>query len=289
MTADEKPGEPQQRGGRRASLGHEAAQIKLDGDTRSSRTAVNGALEWYADAATWTSFTGVMFTDARMAGTASEVDEIIRLLDLRPGASVLDLCCGPGRHALELARRGFKVTGVDLNAAYIKQAREAAQAEKLHVEFVESDARDFCRPAGFDAAISMYTSFGYFEDIGDDVKVLENVCASLRPGGAMVIETFGKEAISRRYEHRTCRRQGDDLLLAEHIIIGPWERMELRWTLVHPDGTRAEASLRIRLYSAVEMASVVRQAGFDSIDIFGNLDGASYDHLAQQLVAVARR
>lgn len=248
--------------------------------------------DWYSDEQLWQEFAPYMFNGRRLNGTAREVDSVVKLLDLQPGATVVDLCCGPGRHSLELARRGFKVTGVDLNRAYVKQARKAVAAEKLDVEFVEANVLEFSRKGAFDAAIIMYSSFGYFEEIADDRRLLANISASLRPHGAVLIDTMGKEPSSRRFFERAWHRPDDfpeDVFIVENRVVGAWERLELKWTVVKPDGARKNAIMNIRLYSALEMASLLRDAGFDKIGAYGDLSGAAYDQNATVLVAVGRK
>lgn len=245
--------------------------------------------DWFADAGMWEAFAPAMFTDSRLSGTAAEVDGVIKLLQLEPGERILDLCCGQGRHSLELARRGYRVTGVDLTQAYIDAARAGAAREALDVEFVVGDAREFRRPGAFDAVISMYTSFGYFEAFADDLVHLTNAYQSLGPGGRMLLDTLGKEPTIRRFTSRSWVTHGDDFVLTENVIVGAWERIILRWIRIHPDGGRDEASLNIRLYSAVEMAAATTQAGFDSISVYGDLAGRPFDGGATQMVAVVRR
>ena len=141
--------------------------------------------QWYADDKFWKTLAPWMFTEKRWANAPAEVDQILNLLALPPQPTVLDLCCGPGRHSLELARRGAKVTGVDRTAAYVAEARKRARAARLKVEFVKQDMRRFCRPNAFDAVINMFTAFGYFENPAEDRRVLVNVNRSLKPGGTL--------------------------------------------------------------------------------------------------------
>src|SRR5206468_5375646 len=115
-------------------------------------------------------------------------------------ASVLDLCCGPGRHSLEFARHGFQVTGVDRTARYLDAARAAATGEGLTVEFVQGDMPHFQRPAAFDVALNLFTSFGYFEDEAEDLCVLRHLHTSLKPGGQVLLEMAGKEPLARDFQ-----------------------------------------------------------------------------------------
>lgn len=245
--------------------------------------------DWFADDAMWRAFAPALFTEDRLERTPAEVDRVVSLLGLEQGARVLDMCCGPGRHSLELARRGYRVTGVDITSEYLEQARASAQSEDLDVEFVHGDAREFRRPRAFDAVISMYASFGYFDTVAEDQRQLEWAHRSLRSRGAVLIDSFGKEATSRVLTPRSWHRAGEDLMLMENVVLGAWERLALRWILVHPEGRIERAELRIRLYSAVELAALSRQAGFRSIDVFGDLDGGAYDHTATRMVAVIRK
>jgi SAM-dependent methyltransferase len=245
---------------------------------------------WHEDDAFWEAFGPHMFTDDRLKLARSEVDTLIALLKLEPGAKVLDLCCGPGRHALELARRGYAVTGVDRTRSYLDRARNQAAGEGLKVELVQSDARDFVRPAAFDAALNLFTSFGYFEDPADDLKLARNLCASLRAGGKAIVDIIGKEPLAHRFRERDWYQHPDGtIFLEERKIRGAWERIESRWVRVRSDAAKAEGTISLRLYSGTELAALLRQAGFAAVDLHGNLAGSPYDHRAERLIAVARK
>ena len=102
---------------------------------------------WFEDDALWENLESFLFFQFRSdAITVREAEQILTLVHPPPGAAVLDLCCGPGRHSLEFARRGFQVTGVDRTARYLDTARAAATREGLTVEFVQEDMRHFHRP-----------------------------------------------------------------------------------------------------------------------------------------------
>jgi SAM-dependent methyltransferase len=98
---------------------------------------------WYEDDDFWAAAEAVLFPPDRLAAAKTETDGVLKLLSLKPGARILDLCCGPGRHAVEMARRGYKVTGADRNKAYLERARKSAKGLGLEIEFVEEDMRRF--------------------------------------------------------------------------------------------------------------------------------------------------
>jgi SAM-dependent methyltransferase len=244
--------------------------------------------DWYADEDLWIETFSYMFPESRVAAAVEEVDKIIDLTRCGSGAA-LDLCCGPGRHSIPLARRGFTVTAVDRTRFLLDRAREYADAQQVDVEFVEEDMRRFVRPDTYDLALSMLTSFGYFDDPAENQEVLENVQSSLRPGGVFVLDTMGKEIIARIYEATgAVDLDGGALLFQRRSVIDDWSRMENEWYVIRDSGVR---SFRLRhwIYSGRELREMLGAAGFSRIDLYGDLGGSPYDSSASRMVAVARK
>ncbi|MDR7434998.1 MAG: class I SAM-dependent methyltransferase [Armatimonadota bacterium] len=123
----------------------------------------------------------VMFPEQAWQQAEELCGHLLQLLNLQPGAKILDLACGPGRFALPLAKRGFCVVGFDLASVYLEQARKKAQEQGLFIELVQGDMREIPFEDEFDAVINMFTSFGYFDDERDHLKVLQGVHKSLKP------------------------------------------------------------------------------------------------------------
>lgn len=245
--------------------------------------------DWYDDDSFWESFQDYMFNPRRMAATPDEVDGLARMLELQRGSTVLDLCCGFGRHSLEFARRGMRVTGVDRTAPYLAQARATAAEESLDVEFVQADMRQFVRTAAFDGAINFFTAFGYFDDPADDQRVAQNLFDSLKPGGRLIVDVNGKEVLAARFRERDWNRLADGrIVLEERRIVDGWKRIETRWILI--DGAqRKESTLTLRLYSGAELETLLRTVGFGEVALYGDLGGAPYDQKAERLIALATR
>ena len=246
------------------------------------------AIPWHEDDAFWEAWAPTMFTAQRLADAVTEVGLIIPLLDIGPGARILDLCCGVGRHSLELARRGFEVTGVDRTRGYLEQASEQARTEGLEIEFVEEDMRVFCRPDAFDATINMFTSFSFFEDPEDDRRVVTNVCRSLKEGGVFLMEMHGKETLARIFAERDWQERDGTFILVQHKVTRNWSWMENRHIILSGD-RRTEFVVTHRLYAATELASLLSGCGFAQVDVYGDLSGSPYDHTARRLVTVARK
>jgi SAM-dependent methyltransferase len=244
---------------------------------------------WFEEDAFWRFSEATLFRPQRLEAAVGEVDLLLERLALPAGAAVLDLCCGPGRHALEFARRGFRVTGVDRTPRYLARARAAAEAEGLAVEWVEQDMRRFERSEAFDAAINMFTSFGYFEAPDDDRRVIDHLHRSLAPGGRLLIDTMGKEVLARIYQPSHWYESDEGALILEEREVEPdWSRVHMRWIQVE-EGRREEMLLSLRLYAATELADLARAAGFEQIEVFGDLAGAPYDTKAMRLVLLARK
>jgi len=249
---------------------------------------MNTVKPWHEDDSFWETWGPVLFTPLRIQNAVEGVDKTVRLLQIAPGARVLDLGCGVGRHSLELARRGFKVTGVDRTKSYLKQAREKAEKEKLDIELVQSDMRAFRRPGAFDAVINLFTTFGYFEDINDDRKVIANVYDSLKPGGTFIMDTLGKETLAKVFQKRTWEELDGTIVLQEHTISQNWSWMQNRWIMLRGN-ERIENTISHRLYAATELAALLTSGGFSRVDVFGDGDGHPYDETARRLVVVGHK
>lgn len=241
---------------------------------------------WYEDPSFWHDNYRRMFTPARLSSAAEEVDRVLELTGATPPGKVLDLCCGPGRHTVEFAQRGFSAVGVDLTEEYLEEARRRAAAVSVEVELVRSDMRDFAVPESFDLAVNLFTSFGFFENEEDDLRVLRNIYRSLKAGGRLVIELTGKEILARIFRERDWHREGEVILLEERKVIDGWSRMMVTWTILE-NGKSSEYQFTIRLYSARELEDALKSCGFREIEIFGDLSGSPYDQTAERLVASA--
>jgi SAM-dependent methyltransferase len=217
------------------------------------------------------------------------VDSILALAGATTGP-VLDLCCGPGRHSLALAERGFRVTGVDASGYLLERAAANGAERGLAVEWVRQDMREFARPGAFTLALNLFSSFGYFEDAEADLRVLRNVHASLRPGGALVIDTMSKEILARIFLPfgRAEQRPDGTLVAVRAAVRNEWTAVTA-WHTVIRDGRASTFELRHSIYSAAELKALLRDAGFTEVRCYGSAAGAEYGVSAARLVVVARR
>lgn len=259
-------------------------------DTRRliARAAASRKREWFDDDSMWRELYPYLFPDTRMEAATGETADLIRLIRPR-GKAVLDLCCGPGRFSVAFAKRKYAVTGVDRARFFLAKARARARAARVNVEWVRQDMRDFVRPGAFDLALSIFTSFGYFDDKREDHLVLRHVHESLRPGGALVIQTVGKERLARIFDPVTSATLPDgSLLVQQHEIFDDWTRIRNRWTLVRR-GRAKTWTFHHTLFSGQELRDWLERAGFVDVRLYGGFGGEPYGITSPWLVAVGRR
>lgn len=245
-------------------------------------------MEWFENENFWRDFYQYMFSEERFAAAADEVSRIIELTQVDHG-TMLDLCCGPGRHSVEFAQRGFVVTGVDRSGFLLDRARQRSSASGVSVEWVQEDMRTFVRPNTFDLACNLFTSFGYFDDERDDVAVLKNIHRSLKENGVLVMEMLGKERLARVWQSAMCFDLSDGSVMVQRPQVRhDWSRVRTEWILLK-DGQSKTAIFEHWIYSGRELKERLLNSGFRHVQLFGNTQGTPYDMDAQRLVAVARK
>lgn len=233
----------------------------------------------------WQEFQLHLWTDE---DNRSAADKIERVLELQPGSKVLDVPCGDGRISLELAARDHQVTGVDITARFLAEARRNAGERGLSPLFQQSDMRELTFDAEFDAVINFGGSFGYFDE-EDNNRVVEGVRRALRPGGRFLIDMPAMETILPQFRHRSWVEAGDVLVLIENRYDHDTGRIEGDWVLVGPDGSRESHHSSIRIYSFHELSGLLRAAGFETIQ---GLDAGSLEPFsvgASRLMLVATK
>lgn len=207
--------------------------------------------------------------------TATEIDRFIDILDLKPENSVLDLCCGHGRHSLELARRGFRnAEGLDRSHYLIHKARRTARRENLNLRFKEGDARKLPYPTdSFDAVLVLGNSFGYFETVQDDVRVLREVLRILKPWGKLLIDIANGDLLRETFSPRSWEWIGTKhFVCRERSLSVDGQRLISREIITEMDkGVIADQFYAERLYSADTISNLLTHAGFRDTTTHGEI------------------
>jgi len=203
------------------------------------------------------------------------------------GAQVLDAPCGFGRHTLALARRGFRVTGVDVSGTELDRARERARAARVAPTLVQQDLRDLEFAGEFDLALNLFSSIGYFSE-DEDQLLLERFCTALRPGGVLVLDTRNRDHFVRHLaDEETYRLPDGTTVRIQNTLDLRTSRVHARWWL--EDGHRSLGESEIRLYSAHELYRRLRPERWSAVELFGGLDGRPFELDSPRLVLVVTK
>src|ERR1700737_2778421 len=168
--------------------------------------------------------------------TPVEIDRLETLLHLQPPLRILDLPCGQGRHAIELARRGYEVTGVDISPFMIDVARERAKASGLQVRWLTGDMRTPVPGEAFDLILNLFTSFGYFADDADDRRVVRAAGSMLEPGGCFLLEVINGDRIMGNFQEREWFTVGQTAVMEGRSLERPTHRMVVERTVSSTNG-----------------------------------------------------
>ena len=201
--------------------------------------------------------------------TRGEVDLLVRTVGLERNDRILDLCCGQGRHSLELAHRGFPhVTGLDRSRYLIRLARKRARQRNLPVSFHEGDARHFRLGEGeFHCVCLLGNSFGYFERPEDDLAVLEAIKRALASGGALVMDLMDGEWMRCHFDPRSWEWiDQNHFVCRERDLAEDGDRLISREVVVHAErGVIADQFYAERLYSKERLETLLSGAGFTNV------------------------
>lgn len=231
---------------------------------------------------------GHTFTDER---ALKESVFAANVLGLKRGDSVLDLCCGQGRHSVQLAKRGLLVTSLDLNSEYLELARRAAKAEKVELETVAADMREIPFENKFDAIVNMYSSFGYLESEAEDLKVLESAAKALKSGGRLLLDMLNREWAVANYIQNDWHSSADGTLYVERRDLDlATSRMHVHFIVVEPNGKRRESIGHIiRLYTLTEMTRLLEHVGLRVAEVFGGFESETYAIGTRRMIILAHK
>ncbi len=223
--------------------------------------------------------------------TILEIDTIIKVSGLEANDKILDLCCGQGRHSLELARRGFNhVVGLDRSRYLIRLARHRARKRNLNIIFREGDARQFKMQALFyNTVLILGNSFGYFEREDDDLDILKACRRVLIPGGTLVLDITEGEWMRNNFEARSWEWIDQlHFVCRERSLSKDRQRLISREVVTHAErGVIADQFYAERLYDKETISALLEKSGFESIRFHCELQTGSVRN--QDLGMMARR
>lgn len=210
----------------------------------------------------------VYMDECFVTNTVAEIDFVIGETGIAPGGRVLDIGCGTGRHTIELAKRGYRVTGVDLSSGMLTQARTTADEARVEIELIHSNAASFASDAVYDAAVCLcegaFCLLGADDDPSDrDLAILRNINAALKPGSTFVLTALNGLRMARQHTQQDVETGAFDPITMTELSPMSWDA---------PEGKRT-IEVRERGYAPTELAFLARLAGFLDIRIYGGTAG----------------
>jgi SAM-dependent methyltransferase len=223
------------------------------------------------------------------AVTLTEVDFLEKTLAAPPGACLLDIPCGSGRHSIELARRGYRITGVDLSAEFLSQARSRAGEAQVQVDLRPGDMRNPELAAqSFDGAFCFGNSFPYLDYTGV-VAFLAALHSAIRPGGRFAIDTgCAAESILPALLRQRWHRFDDIVVLSAARYAAEESRLDIDYTFVH-DGMIETRPASSYVFTAAELKRMLAAAGFEVLSLNGGFAGERFELGTPRLVLTAQR
>ncbi|MBM3264906.1 MAG: class I SAM-dependent methyltransferase [candidate division Zixibacteria bacterium] len=220
-----------------------------------------------------------------------QIDFLEHTAGCRPPLNVLDLGCGDGRHSLEMARRGYTVTGLDLSEELLTRARERADDAGLTLVFRQGDMREIPYMQAFDLVVNFFTSFGYFATDTENARVLHAIARSLRPGGRFLMDYLNRSSVLRTLVAHDIKSL-DGLRIEQCRWVsgdpdrpGDPVRINKRVTIEDAQGRR-DCEESVRMFTLTELETLLNAAGLVISRTFGDFDGRPAADDAPRLILI---
>ena len=224
------------------------------------------------------------------AETEEEVEFIFEVLELKRGSTVLDLCCGQGRHGGQLANSGVNIIGVDNSRILLKEARNNIAVEKRGIRFIEGDMRHIPLKPVCDAVINLFTSFGFFEE-ADNEKVFSEIASVLRPGGKFLVDYWNPYAVTQLDRTRNWWWISESTLALAEVEYHPesGRLFDHRTIIELPTKTIRKMVNRVRFYFPTELKGLLEKVGLRVCATYGDFDYSGFSIEARRMITVAEK
>lgn len=256
-----------------------------------TKRAVPKENKWYKDFFE-KYYLSIYFKKEAFKNTQEEVKFIIKTLNLPKGAKILDLACGQGRHTIGLAKRGYEVIGLDLNNDLLNVAKKDAKKEKVKLRLIQGDMRGKFFKNEFDAVINLFSSFGYFENEQENIKVLENINKSLKSNGKFLIDLLNKKWFLRKFHStkRTWFKIKNDYILEENYFDKKMKAWIRNISIISSKNSKIKRTKTfMRLYDFSEIKDKLEKIGFKILRIYGDYQCKKFTSLSPRLIILAQK
>jgi SAM-dependent methyltransferase len=219
-----------------------------------------------------------------------EVDFIEQSLAIERGGAMLDLACGTGRHAVELARRGYQVVGFDLSLAMLARASDEAQERRTKLNFVQGDMREMTFAEQFDGVYCWNTSFGYFEE-EKNALVVDRIRSALKGGGLFLLDVVNRDFLVQQSPSLVWFEGDGCVCMDEMVVDFITSRMRIKRTMMLDDGRSREIEYSMRIYSLHELGKMLHDHGFKVCEVSGRTatPGVFLGHESPRTIILAEK
>jgi len=217
-----------------------------------------------------------------------EVTFIEESLAVAPGGRILDLACGAGQHAVELAARSYDLVGYDLSQSQLDWASGLAQERGQRLQFTHGDMRELAYQESFDAIYSWNTSFGFFEE-EKNVDVAQRVFKALRPGGRFLLDVINRDFVVAQQPGQTWF-EGDGCVCIDDVTLDfITSRMKVKRTLMLTNGKNRECTYSVRIYGLHELGKILHDVGFKILKVSGGpeMPGVFFGSVSPRVIILA--
>jgi SAM-dependent methyltransferase len=210
-------------------------------------------------------------------------------LALPTHARILDLCCGPGRYAVELAHRGYDVVCLDINEQYIALARQLAAREGVQATFLTGDMREIPFESHFDAILNVGTSFGFFDREVENRRVIKAVAKALRSKGVFLLEMANRDYYLKNFTAKDWRRlENGRVLIIQREFDYVQSRIDAVFEMVGAEGVE-RWSHSWRAYTLFEVVGMLKQAGLALSRVYGGWKQSPYGVDSPRMLTTSER
>ena len=220
-----------------------------------------------------------------------DISGLLQLIDPSRNESLLDLCCGAGRHLVALRRAGFTdLTGLDLSADLLAEARVRLEAESMQdIQLLKADMREIPGSDCYGTIISLFTSFGYFADSCEDERVLASAHHALSGNGTFVLDTLNRGHVLASLVPTEEKELGEMRISIHRHITGDGLRVEKETRVTQPGSPETTYRESVRMYGRPEIKDMLERIGFVDVRFFGSLRGETFSDSSPRMVFVASK
>ena len=216
-----------------------------------------------------------------------QVSFLLDHINISQDAKILDLCCGNGRHAIELKKLGYDVLGVDLSSDLLDIARSKASENDLDLKLYRCDMREIPYEDEFDLIVQFFTSFGYFETDAENQKVLSAISKALKKEGQFMIDYMNPDYVASNLVEKDEKQVSDDIKLIQERWIEN-SRVNKKITMIR-NGETSYYNESVRMYALQEIKAMLDQVGLRLVHTYGDFDGSEYNKDSPRMILIGNK